>query len=72
MTPTVIFGSLAGVTSVLDAAPYIRDVLHRTTRPHRGTWLIWSVLSVLAPHRRQQTERPGASSWWQRTRPLRA
>ena len=48
MTPTVIFGSLAGVTSVLDAAPYIRDVLHRTTRPHRGTWLIWSVLSVLA------------------------
>ena len=48
MTPTVIFGSLAGVTSVLDAAPYIRDVLHRTTRPHRGTWLIWSVLWVLA------------------------
>ena len=45
---TVVFGSLAGVTSVLEAAPYIRDVLRRATRPHRGTWLIWSVLSILA------------------------
>jgi hypothetical protein len=48
MTSTVIFGSLAGVTSVVDAAPYIRDVIGRATRPHRGTWLIWSVLSILA------------------------
>jgi hypothetical protein len=48
MAPTIIFGSLAGVTSVLDAAPYIRDVIRRSTRPHRGTWLIWSILSILA------------------------
>lgn len=48
MQATVVFGSLAGVTSVLDAAPYVRDVVRRTTRPHRGTWLIWSVLSILA------------------------
>jgi hypothetical protein len=48
VSPTVVFGSLAGVTSVLDAAPYIRDVIERTTRPHRGTWLIWSVLSITA------------------------
>jgi hypothetical protein len=48
VTSTAVFGSLAGVTSVLDAAPYIRDVIGRSTRPHRGTWLIWSVLSILA------------------------
>jgi hypothetical protein len=48
VSPTVVFGSLAGVTSVVDAAPYIRDVVERTTRPHRGTWLIWSVLSITA------------------------
>jgi hypothetical protein len=48
VSPTVVFGSLAGVTSVVDAAPYIRDVIERTTRPHRGTWLIWSVLSITA------------------------
>lgn len=48
MSPTVVFGSLAGVTSAVDAAPYIRDVIGRTTRPHRGTWLIWSVLSITA------------------------
>ena len=47
MTPTAAFGSLAGLTSALQAAPYIRDVIRRTTRPHRGTWLIWSLLSVL-------------------------
>ena len=47
MTPTAVFGSLAGVTSVVEAAPYVRDVIWRTTRPHRGTWLIWSVLSLL-------------------------
>ena len=48
MQSTALFGLLAGVTSALDAAPYIRDVVRRTTRPHRGTWLIWSVLSILA------------------------
>jgi hypothetical protein len=47
MTPMAAFGSLAGLTSALQAAPYIRDVIRRRTRPHRGTWLIWSLLSVL-------------------------
>jgi hypothetical protein len=48
VNPTIVFGLLAGVTSVVDAAPYIRDVIERTTQPHRGTWLIWSVLSMTA------------------------
>jgi hypothetical protein len=28
--------------------PYLRDTVRRATRPHRGTWLIWSVLAVVA------------------------
>jgi hypothetical protein len=29
-------------------APYVRDTVRRSTRPHRGTWLIWTVLAVVA------------------------
>jgi hypothetical protein len=41
------------VISVFDGAPYIRDTLRGSTRPHRGTWLIWMSLSwiVLASNR---------------------
>jgi hypothetical protein len=41
------------VISLFDAAPYIRDTLRGSTRPHRGTWLIWMSLSwiVLASNR---------------------
>ena len=27
--------------------PYLRDTLRRVTRPHRGTWLIWSLLGIV-------------------------
>jgi hypothetical protein len=43
-----VLGVVAGVLSCVDAVPYIRDVRRGTTRPHRGTWLIWSVLGVTA------------------------
>ncbi len=39
-----VFGVLAGLLGVLDTIPYVRDMLRGSTRPHRGTWLIWSVL----------------------------
>lgn len=41
-------GVLAGVVSVVDGLPYIRDTWAGITRPHRGTWLIWSVLAIVA------------------------
>ena len=28
--------------------PYIRDILRKTTQPHRASWLIWSVLGLIA------------------------
>jgi hypothetical protein len=44
---------IGAVISLFDAAPYIRDTIRGSTRPHRGTWLIWMSLSwvVLASNR---------------------
>jgi hypothetical protein len=41
-------GIAAAVLSLIDPVPYLRDVLRGRTRPHRGTWCIWSVLGVTA------------------------
>jgi hypothetical protein len=48
MSPGVVFGALAGILSVVDAIPYVRDILRGTTRPHRGTRLIWWTLATTA------------------------
>jgi hypothetical protein len=38
---------VAGVLQSLFYVPYIRDVMRGSTRPHRGSWTIWCVLSVI-------------------------
>ncbi len=43
-----VLGILAGLVAVADTVPYIRDTLAGTTRPHRGAWLVWSVLAIAA------------------------
>ena len=43
-----VCGLLAGVLAVACTVPYVRDTLRRTTVPHRGSWLIWGVLEVVA------------------------
>ena len=40
-------GVLAALVGIADTIPYIRDTLRGSTRPHRGTWLIWSSLAVV-------------------------
>ena len=40
-------GLLAGAVGIADTVPYVRDTLRGSTRPHRGTWLIWGVLAVV-------------------------
>jgi hypothetical protein len=48
---TALVAGVAGLgvlLSMFDALPYVRDILKGTTRPHRGTWLIWSALAWLA------------------------
>jgi hypothetical protein len=48
MTTVALLGLIACVLAVIDPIPYVRDVLRGTTRPHRGTWLVWSVLGCTA------------------------
>ena len=43
-----VLGVLAGVVGIADTIPYVRDTIRGSTRPHRGTWLIWSVLAIVA------------------------
>jgi hypothetical protein len=42
-----LLGVLAAVIGIFDTIPYLRDVMCGSTRPHRGTWLIWSALAVV-------------------------
>jgi hypothetical protein len=43
-----VLGVLAGLIGIADTVPYVRDTVRGSTRPHRGTWLIWSVLAIVA------------------------
>ena len=49
MSSVVLFpllGVAAAIVSMVDLVPYVCDTLRSVTRPHRGTWLIWSVLGA--------------------------
>ena len=47
MELVIVLGLAAGLIGVADTIPYVRDTLRGTTRPHRGTWLIWGVLALV-------------------------
>jgi hypothetical protein len=53
------FALLAGVAAVACTVPYLRDTLRRTTVPHRGSWLIWGSLEVVAV----EAQRADGASW---------
>src|SRR4051812_22869396 len=59
LKPAPVLGALAAVVGIADTLPYARDTLRRATRPHRGTWLIWSVLAVVA----YLAQRADGASW---------
>jgi hypothetical protein len=49
ITPVVtILSILSVVLFLLAAPPYIIDTLRGRTKPERATWLIWSILGVIA------------------------
>jgi hypothetical protein len=52
-------GVLAGLVGIADTVPYVGDTLRGTTRPHRGTWLIWSVLAIVVC----LSQRADGASW---------
>jgi hypothetical protein len=54
-----VLGVVAGVIGVADMIPYVRDTLRGSTRPHRGTWLIWGALAVVVCF----SQRADGASW---------
>jgi hypothetical protein len=54
-----ILGVLAGAIGVAGTVPYVRDILRGTTRPHRGTWLIWGALAFVVC----LSQRADGASW---------
>jgi hypothetical protein len=54
-----VFGVLAAIVGIADTVPYVRDTLGRSTRPHRGTWLIWAVLAIVVC----LSQRADGASW---------
>jgi len=54
-----LLGILAGLAGIANAVPYVRDTVRGSTRPHRGTWLIWGVLAIIAC----LSQRADGASW---------
>jgi hypothetical protein len=42
------FGTLSGLLLLIAGIPYVIDILKGRTHPHRGSFLIWSVLGAIA------------------------
>ncbi len=43
-----VFGLLSALLPLIGAVPYVRDILKHGTKPHRGSFLIWTVLGLIA------------------------
>ena len=41
-------GIISGLLAIVAVVPYIRDIIKKTTRPERASWLIWAVLGGIA------------------------
>lgn len=56
---TVACALLGGALGAAESLPYVRDTVRRVTVPHRGSWLIWSVLEVVAV----ESQRADGARW---------
>ena len=54
-----VLGVLAASVGIADTIPYVRDIRRGSTRPHRGTWLIWGVLAAVV----FLSQRADGASW---------
>lgn len=43
-----LFGLLSGILPVLGVIPYDQDIFRHKTKPHRGSFFIWSMLGGIA------------------------
>lgn len=58
----ILFGTIAAVLAFFGSYVYIRDIIRGNTRPHLYTWLIWSIVTVIA-FLGQIVSGGGAGSW---------
>ncbi len=42
------FGYTSAILSIIMIIPYIVDIFKKTTKPERASWLIWTVLGLIA------------------------
>lgn len=61
--PLRLFGITSAILSIYAFLPYARDTIRGHTQPQRASWLIWSVLGVIALAS-QVAEGAGASLWF--------
>ncbi len=48
MDPKVVIGSIAVILALCSSYLYVRDIFRGNTKPHTYTWLIWSIVTVIA------------------------
>lgn len=48
MDTKLAFGVLASAVAIISFLPYLRDILRKQTQPHAYSWLIWTILQVIA------------------------
>ncbi len=53
------FALLGGALGAVDSVPYLRDTWRGSTVPHRGSWLIWAVIEVVAV----EAQRADGAGW---------
>lgn len=44
----LLFSLLSGILPIVGTFPYVRDILHAKTKPHRASFLIWTILGAIA------------------------
>lgn len=47
MIDTALVGKLAGVVSLAAFVPYAFAIIKGTTKPHRATWIIWTLVGFM-------------------------
>src|SRR5262249_61745475 len=56
---TAIFALLGAALGAAESVPYVRDTWRRSTVPHRGSWLIWGVIELVAV----ESQRADGARW---------
>jgi hypothetical protein len=56
---TATFAMIGAALGIAESVPYVCDTWRRSTVPHRGSWLIWSVIEVVAV----ESQRADGATW---------